>query len=221
MQMSKSVTRLYAQFQPEKYELEIKLDEEKMTFSGRVVVAGKKVGRPSQRLTFHANGVKVTSGTVVKRDKKGEVELPLARINHQKTLQEVRLHTEGMAYPGEYTVTMEFEGKITDGMTGIYPCYWKDADGKEQKLIATQFESHHAREAFPCIDEPEAKAVFDLTLETKDEGCVLSNMPENRKEKTEDGRLFFKQPRVCRLICSHLSRETCTKNRPKPSLAST
>lgn len=175
--MSKSVTRLFTQFQPETYELLIRLDEEKMVFSGRVIVTGKKVGRPSQRLTFHANGVKVTSGKVVKRDKKGEVELPLARINHQKTLQEVRLHTEGMAYPGEYTVTMEFEGKITDGMTGIYPCYWKDAHGNEQKLIATQFESHHAREAFPCIDEPEAKATFDLTLQNFEGNVALSNMP--------------------------------------------
>ena len=147
--MTKSVTRLYTQFQPENYELSIRLDEDNMRFSGRVVVVGKKVGRPSRRLSFHANGVKVTSGKIVRRDKKGEAELPLARINHHKSFQEVRLHTESMAYPGEYTVTMEFEGKITDGMTGIYPCYWKDADGKEQNLFATQFESHHAREAFP------------------------------------------------------------------------
>ncbi len=175
--MSKSVTRLYTQFQPENYELLIRLHEDTMRFSGRVVVTGKKVGRPSARLTFHTNGVKVTSGKVVRRDKKGETELALKRINHQKTLQEVRLHTETMAYPGEYTVTMQFEGVITDGMTGIYPCYWKDAEGNEQKLFATQFESHHAREAFPCIDEPEAKATFDLTLENFKGSVALSNMP--------------------------------------------
>ena len=183
--MTKSVTRLYTQFQPEKYELEIRLDEDNMRFSGRVVVAGKKVGRPSQRLTFHANGVKVTSGKIVRRDKKGEAELSLARINHHKSFQEVRLHTESMAYPGEYTVTMEFEGKITDGMTGIYPCYWKDADGKEQKLFATQFESHHAREASPCIDEPEAKAVFELTLITQEGVQVLSNTPITKQGRVK------------------------------------
>ena len=66
--MTKQVTRLYTQFQPENYELEIQIDEEAMRFSGRVVVTGKKVGRPSQRLTFHANGVKVTSGKIVRRD---------------------------------------------------------------------------------------------------------------------------------------------------------
>ena len=83
--MTKSVTRLYTQFQPEKYELEIQLDEEAMRFSGRVVITGKKVGRPSQRLTFHANGVKVTSGKVTVRDKRGERELPVTRINQQKS----------------------------------------------------------------------------------------------------------------------------------------
>jgi aminopeptidase N len=175
--MGKSVARLYTQFQPESYDLTWHIDEAAMQFTGTVTVKGKKVGRPSQRLTFHANGVKVTSGKVAKRDKKGEVEQPLKRINHQKTLHEVRLHTEDMAYPGEYTVTMEFEGRITDGMTGIYPCYWKDAEGNEQKMIATQFESHHAREAFPCIDEPEAKAVFNLTLITEGGIQVLANTP--------------------------------------------
>jgi aminopeptidase N len=181
--MGKSVTRLYTQFQPEKYELEIQLDEAAMRFSGRVVITGKKVGRPSKRLTFHANGVKVTSGKVTVRDKKGERELPLERINQQKSLHEVRLHTETMAYPGLYTVEMTFEGTITDGMTGIYPCYWKDAAGNEQKLFATQFESHHARETFPCIDEPEAKAIFALTLTTRAGVEVLSNTPVQEQVK--------------------------------------
>jgi aminopeptidase N len=198
--MTKSVTRLYTQFQPEKYELVIQLDEEAMRFSGHVVITGKKVGRPSQRLTFHANGVKVTSGKVTVRDKKGERELPLERINQQKSLHEVRLHTGAMAYPGFYTVEMAFEGAITDGMTGIYPCYWKDAAGNEQKLFATQFESHHAREAFPCIDEPEAKAVFALTLTTRAGVEVLSNTPVQEQTKgAPSGMLrtsFHETPRM-------------------------
>ncbi len=61
---------------------------------------------------------------------------------------------------------MNFEGVITRPMNGIYPCVFEH-DGEQKKLIATQFESHHAREAFPCIDEPEAKAKFDLSLATQ------------------------------------------------------
>lgn len=174
--MGKSVTRLYTQFQPEHYAVSWQLDEQAMRFNGSVTVTGKKVGRPSQRLTFHANGIKVTEATITKHDKKGDTTLELARINHQKSLHEVRLHTNGMAYPGSYTVTMQFEGRITDGMTGIYPCRFKDVDGKEKMLFATQFESHHAREAFPCIDEPEAKATFDVTLDIQSGVQALSNM---------------------------------------------
>jgi aminopeptidase N len=75
-----------------------------------------------------------------------------------------------------YTVTMEFQGKITKDMDGIYPCFYRH-DGKDKMLIATQFESHYAREAFPNIDEPEAKATFDLTLTTPAEEVVVANTP--------------------------------------------
>lgn len=177
----KSVERLYRQFQPEHYDLALDINEDGMTFSGSVVVRGRKVGRPSKRLTFHANGLKVTSGKITIRDKKGERDIPVARINHQKTLNEIRLHTDDMLFPGNYEVEMAFEGKVTDGMTGIYPCYFKDDDA-EKKLFATQFESHHAREAFPCIDEPEAKATFQLTLTTEPDVTVLSNTPEQDQQ---------------------------------------
>src|SRR2546430_13660977 len=71
---------------------------------------------------------------------------------------------------------MEFKGEITRPMNGIYPCFFKH-DGQDKKLIATQFESHHAREAFPCVDEPEAKATFDLTLTTPVGETVIANTP--------------------------------------------
>src|SRR5665811_1090800 len=121
----KKVTRLQTQFQPENYQLELRLDRDAMAFSGTVVVRGKKTGRPSQRLAFHQKELKNTSAKIVKHDKKGDKELPVKRINNQNGLDEVRLHTDEMVYPGEYSVTMEFKGRITDPMNGIYPCYFK------------------------------------------------------------------------------------------------
>ncbi|HVV26150.1 MAG TPA: M1 family metallopeptidase [Candidatus Saccharimonadales bacterium] len=174
--MSKKVRRLYEQFQPEQYDLVLSLDREAMTFSGQVTIKGRKTGRPSQRLTFHQKELKITATTVVKHDKKGDHELTINRINNHNSFDEVRLHAGEMVYPGSYTVTMEFAGKITKPMNGIYPCYFKHG-GQEKMLLATQFESHHAREAFPCIDEPEAKATFDLTLETVAGETVIANTP--------------------------------------------
>lgn len=174
--MSKTVRRLFEQFQPDHYDLLVDVDPEAMIFRGSVVITGKKTGRPSQRLTFHQKGLKITQASVRRSDKKGEAPLTVERINNQSSYDEVRLHTKEMAYPGEYTVMMDFTGKITRNMEGIYPCFFEQG-GTEQKLIATQFESHHAREAFPCIDEPEAKATFDLVLGTPVTKTVVANTP--------------------------------------------
>ncbi len=174
--MNKKVRRLFEGFQPKNYILNINPDRDSLLVSGDVTISGQKTGRPSQRLTFHQHGLKITTATIVKNDKKGNREIPVARINLHNKYDEVRLHADEMLYPGQYTVTLTFEGKITKPMDGIYPCSFKH-DGKDKMLIATQFESHHARDAFPCIDEPEAKATFDLTLTSPAGEIALSNTP--------------------------------------------
>jgi puromycin-sensitive aminopeptidase len=183
--MSKSVKRLFEQFQPSEYGLAFTIDPESLSFSGTVMIRGKKVGRPSERLTFHQKELKITAATITKHDKKGDQFHEVSRINTQASFDEVRLHAAEQLYPGEYTITMDFEGLVSRPMNGIYPCFFKH-DGVEKRLIATQFESHHAREAFPCIDEPEAKASFDLTLITPDVKTVIANTPIKSQETAGD-----------------------------------
>jgi aminopeptidase N len=185
LEYMKSVARLFTYFQPTQYDVAFDIDEDAMHFSGTVVITGKKVGRPTQRITLHQHGLNITSAQIVKHDKKGDGEIVVIRINNQDKLDEVRLHTESMIYPGDYTLTLRFEAPLTAGMTGIYPCFFMDGN-VEKKLIMTQFESHHAREAFPCIDEPEAKAVFNLTLVTRPGTTTLANTPV--KEQRAKGK---------------------------------
>lgn len=184
---SKSVKRLFNQFQPNQYGLAFTIDPEALTFSGTVMIRGRKTGRPSERLTFHQKELKITAATITKHDKKGDQFHEVSRINNQDSFDEVRLHAAEMLYPGDYTITMDFEGVITRPMNGIYPSFFKH-NGEDKRLIATQFESHHAREAFPCIDEPEAKATFDLTLITPDVKTVIANTPIKSQE-TASGKL--------------------------------
>lgn len=185
--MKKSVTRLYSQFVPKHYKLTIDLDPDAHTFRGAVEIRGRKVGRPSHRFTLHQKDLKITAAEITHHDKQSDHSLTVDRINIQKSFDEVRLHTEQNLFPGEYTVKLTFSGKITDQMNGLYPCYFTH-DGQDKKLFATQFESHHAREVFPCIDEPEAKATFHLTLNTPDDGLtVLANTPVE-SSKVIDGK---------------------------------
>lgn len=185
--MGKSVTRLFEQFKPKHYILEINPDRDNATFTGQVIISGQKTGKPSQRLTFHQVGLAITAAHIVNHDKKGDSELTVDRINNHDKYEEVRLHTKQMIYPGHYTVRLEFSGTITRPMNGLYPCFFEE-DGKEQQLLATQFESHHAREVFPCIDEPEAKATFDLTLHTMPGEAVIANTPVKSQEE-KNGKL--------------------------------
>jgi aminopeptidase N len=45
-------------------------------------------------------------------------------------------------------------------------------------MIATSFAPNEARKAFPCFDEPELKATFDITIRHPIKSYALSNSQE-------------------------------------------
>ncbi len=168
------VERLADSFRISHYKLTLKPDKEKMVFSGSVELIGF-VNKPTQSVKIHSKDLDI---------KKTEFAIGGARHAIHKTthLDNDELQVDfPITIQKEVTLFLEFEGKITEPMVGIYPCNFTH-DGQEKKLIATQFESHHAREVFPCVDEPSAKATFDLTLHTPVGEKVLSNTPIKTQE---------------------------------------
>ena len=159
-------------FVPEHYDLFLDLSRETKTFSGKVTITGQT---QSDLISLHQKDLEIASVEVA-----GQAR-PFTLDNENEAL-----HIE-LAEAGSVDLVIAFSGKITDNMTGIYPSYYT-VDGVKKEVLSTQFESHFAREAFPCVDEPEAKATFDLALRfDQAEGeLALSNMPEidveNRKE---------------------------------------
>lgn len=159
------VARLIDHFIPETYQLSLDLKREERTFSGIVTLHGS-IPQDSSAILLHAKDLAITEVTF---DGKA------ADFTLDPSLDQLTI-THADMVPGKHIVVVSFNGTITDAMHGLYPCYYEH-EGQKKELLATQFESHHAREVFPCIDEPQAKATFDLTLTTESDITVLGNMP--------------------------------------------
>lgn len=168
-----TVSRLYQSFQPSHYQLTLDLSARiERRFSGSVVISGTSLVDGS--ISLHATDLTFTDAYM------GSEPLHIEQHDDEITLS-------GAVIKGKACdIRLTYEGTITDGMHGVYPCYY-EVDGVKKELLATQFESHHAREVFPCVDEPEAKATFDLTLITETDIQVLSNMPVKRQVASEQG----------------------------------
>ncbi len=198
-----TVSRLLTTFVPDHYELSLDLNRTGRNFRGTVTIHGALV-EGATRIPVHAKDLSIESVLI---------DSHLATFT-QGDNDEVYITNDTLG-AGEHTVVIGFSGLITDAMHGLYPCYYEH-DGEQKELLATQFESHHAREVFPCIDEPEAKATFDLTLTTEDDITVLGNMPIKFQDK-EDSRLVTKfetSPRMSTyllaFVTGELHRKTAT-----------
>jgi aminopeptidase N len=74
-------------------------------------------------------------------------------------------------------VTCRFSGTLNDKLRGFYRSTYTDDDGESHTIATTQFESVDARRAFPCWDEPDRKAVFEITLIVDRDVDAISNSP--------------------------------------------
>ena len=157
------VEKFLKYFVPERYVLELEIDKHKKTIGGSVKIFGEIL---SDVIKFHAVRLKILDVTVggenVKFENDGEV-----------------LSISGLK-PGNTEIVINYSGKLNENMQGAYLSYYQ-YKGKTETIVATQFESHYAREAFPCIDEPAAKAEFDVKITTPDpDDLILVNTPSPR-----------------------------------------
>lgn len=172
----KTVERFIEKFVPENYNIFLDINRQSKTFSGDIAISGEALDNV---ISFHQKDLAVTSVLLDNQN----LEFTIDNNNEA-------VHVE-LPETGTMTLVLEFSGKITDNMTGIYPSYYT-VDGVKKEVISTQFESHFAREAFPCVDEPEAKATFDLSIKfDQTEGeIVLSNMPEVDADRRKETGLW-------------------------------
>lgn len=172
-----AVKRFYETFHPEHYDLRINVNRKQKEINGTSTVTGEVIENP---VFINQKNMTIDS---VKVDGK---DVPFDVLEKDEA---IKIET---GKNGKAIIEVEYSAPLTNTMMGIYPSYY-EVDGVKKQIIGTQFETTFARQAFPCIDEPEAKATFTLALKWDEEDgeVALANMPEVEVDK--DGYHHFEE----------------------------
>ena len=168
--------RLLTDFVPSNYQVYLDIDRQAKTIKGITTITGDA---RQERIAVNQKFLKVDEVTVNGKAVSFKVDDQAETISL------------AVGQPGAVTVRIAYHTDLTDTMMGIYPSYYQ-VNGQQQELIGTQFETTAARQAFPCVDEPAAKATFDLAIKYDEQPneTIIANMPE---EKFVDGVHYFKR----------------------------
>lgn len=173
--------RLLQYFTPENYQLFLDINKHQKMLHGRVIITGKTKAATTK---LHAKKLIIEKLIVNGRAPK---------YNYDNKILSFRTKTNA-----DITIEIIYRTALNENMEGAYLSTYQH-EGREERIVATQFESHYARQCFPCIDEPAAKATFELVISVPDsDDTVLSNMPVRKTKRFTSGNVvnfttFFKK----------------------------
>jgi aminopeptidase N len=132
--------------------------------------------------------LKLTTAKLVSESGKGHGEWESTTFSDDTQKQRATItFPEEIQPSAKATLTINFSGIINHDMAGFYKSQYKPVvtpaasvphDDDFHYMLSTQFEACDARRAFPCFDEPNLKATFNLSIEIPADQVALSNMPE-------------------------------------------
>ncbi len=172
--------RFYDYFAPAHYDLDLNINSRKTKIDGHAEILGEV---KNSTIKLHAVDIEISNLIVDDIETKFETKDGAVII-------------KGLSL-GEHRFVLDFVSHIKENMEGAYLSRYQ-AEGQEHLIVVTQFESHYARQCFPCVDEPIAKATFSLKISSIQDDTILSNMPAKFKLQ-QDGRKtveFEETPRM-------------------------
>jgi tricorn protease interacting factor F2/3 len=157
------------QVAPLHYDLSFEPNFSNFTFVGKETL-DVKIRKPTTRIQLDAAELKIKSCFVLH---KGQKVKATTKLDEKKELLTILVPKK---ISGHAQLLFDFVGTLNDRLVGFYRSQYKDKTGATRYFATTQFEAADARRAFPCVDEPAAKATFDITLVTQKGHTAISNM---------------------------------------------
>ncbi|KAJ3268582.1 hypothetical protein HDV01_002561 [Terramyces sp. JEL0728] len=164
--------RLPTWVSPSHYELYMETNLKEFTFEGKVHIT-VNVEKKTKFIVVHQVLKSVDFIDLVSADGS---RVRFSHFEHKPEYEYSILHFKKKISKGEYVLSLGFYGELATNMAGYYLSTYKDGSA-DRYLATTQFEPTKARYAFPSFDEPEKKAVFDISMTTATQYHAISNMP--------------------------------------------
>jgi len=161
---------------PTRYTLRLEPDLGSATFTGEVDI-DIVVHERADRIVLNAIELDIHS-----------VLLDGESVGFELDEKSERLSVSAAVTPGPTRLLITFAGTLNDMLKGWYRSTYRDATGAEHVLAASQMQPTDCRRAFPCWDEPDFKAVFDVTLVVEDGLMAVSNGAEVARTVRDDGK---------------------------------
>lgn len=166
---------------PSHYLVRLRPDIAQASFAGSVVISAVASESVSE-IVMNAIELEIASATVRQA---GTEQTAAATLDEETERLQLGLATP--IAPGDLEIEINFTGVLNDKLRGFYRSSFTDDDGTEHTIATTQFESTNARRCFPCWDEPDRKAVFEVILEVPDTMLAVSAMAETNRTDLGDG----------------------------------
>ncbi len=167
---------------PVNYALEFEPVFKNFTFNGKEIITVNCKERVNS-ITLHCAELKIKS-CHVRYNGISEKAITKTDVKKEELTIIIKNKIKGNAF-----VEIEFTGELNDRLLGFYRSQYKQ-NGKTKYLATSQFEAADARRAFPCWDEPKAKATFDISIIAENKFTAISNMPIASKKKIKNKTLY-------------------------------
>jgi len=166
---------------PIAYRLDFATSLENVSFNG-IAEIDVEVKEETNFIVIHSHKLTLSNIKITNGKKKWKAK----SIKYNEKNQYAILNFNTILTPEtKYTLIIQYAGLLSDDMSGYYLSKYGDND-KPSYLATTQFESTSARKAFPCFDEPEFKATFQLNMTVGAGYTAISNMNVVNIEKVKN-----------------------------------
>ncbi|ELU00955.1 hypothetical protein CAPTEDRAFT_209320 [Capitella teleta] len=171
--------RLPTSLTPIRYDVRLRPDiysnqPDDFSFTGSITMKFQVV-ESTHVITLHYRKLEIDGNQISVQN--GLSEITVTGVSTDESREFYLIHLSEALTPGtECTVSMKhFEGPLEPDLTGIYYSSYLASDNTTHYLVTSHLQPTDARKVFPCLDEPQLKAIFGFTIERKSSYQSMSN----------------------------------------------